>query len=196
MNAMESCCTIRSATRRIVCADALWVMAGLLFLPATFGQGKGIPQKNFATSEEATRALGAAYQKGDRKTAPEILGDKAWRIVFSGYPGIDRYERAWFLSLYQEGQEVVDDGDSRAVLILEKDEVPYPIPVVRKDAHWRFDPSERHEDSVSRRISKAELTALNVVGAYVEAQRAYHMVSACVPFIGAARDFLQRVGRD
>ncbi len=49
---------------------------------------------------------------------------------------------------------------------------------------------------MSRRISKAELTALNVVGAYVEAQRAYYMVSACVPFIGAARDFLQHVGRD
>ncbi len=93
MNAMGSCCTIRSAICRNMCADALWVMAGLLFLPATFGQGKGIPQKNFATSEEATRALGAAYQKGDRKTAPEILGDKAWRIVFSGYPVAD--SRDW-----------------------------------------------------------------------------------------------------
>jgi hypothetical protein len=149
-------------------------MAGFLFLPAAFAQGKGPPQKTFATPEEAAKALAAAYQKEDSKAVVEILGDKARRLVFSGDPVIDRHERAWFLSLYQEGHEVVADGARRFVLQLGKDGQPYPIPLVKKDARWRFDPSEGHEDLLSRRISKAELTALNLVDAYVDAQREYH----------------------
>jgi DUF2950 family protein len=174
MAAMRSYFTIRSAIGRIGCACGLWVVAGCLFLPAAFGQGKAIPPKSFATPKEATRALAAAYQKGDNKTVVEILGDKAWRLVLSGDPVIDRHERAWFLSLYQEGHEVVADGKGRAVLQLGKDGQPYPIPLIKKGAQWRFDSSEGHEDLLSRRISKAELTAVNFVSAYVDAQREYH----------------------
>lgn len=150
------------------------MMAGFLFLPATFAQGKGNPQNSFATPEEAAKALAAAYQKEDSKAVAEILGDKARRLVFSGDPVIDRHERAWFLSLYQEGHEVAAEGKSRAVLQLGKDGQPYPIPLIKKEARWRFDTSEGHEDLLSRRISKAELTALNLVSAFVDAQREYH----------------------
>ena len=98
--------------RRIVCACVLWVMAGLLFLPAAFAQGKGASPKSFATPEEAARALATAYQKEDRKAVVEILGDKAQGLVFSGDPVIDRHECAWFLSLYTESHEIVPESDS------------------------------------------------------------------------------------
>jgi hypothetical protein len=149
-------------------------MAGFLFLPTAFGQSKGSSQQSFAAPEEAARALAAAYQKGDSKAAAEILGDKAQRLVFSGDPVVDRHEREWFLSLYAEGHEVVADGDRSAVLQLGKDGQPYPIPIIKKGARWQFDSSEGHEDLMSRRISKAELTAVNLVVAYVDAQREYH----------------------
>jgi hypothetical protein len=155
-----------------------WVLVLLLAspwldAPSAFGQGKSGPQKTFASPEAAAKALGAAYQKGDRQAVAEILGDKAWRLVFSGDQVIDRYERAWFLSLYREGYEVMAESDDRAVLTLGKEEIPYPIPLVKRGARWRFDPSEGHEDLLSRRLGKTELSALNVVVAYVEAQRAY-----------------------
>jgi hypothetical protein len=106
-----------------------------------------------------------------------ILSDPGWRLVFSGDPIVDRHERAWFLSLYTEGHEVVPESESRAVLTLGKNEEPYPIPIVEKGKQWRFDPSEGHEDLLSRRMSKNELSALNVVIAFVEAQREYHKES-------------------
>ncbi len=174
MSEMRCYCTSRFAMARVVRASVLWMMAGLLFLPAAFGQSKGGVQKSFATPEEAARALAAAYQKEDRKAVAEILGDKAQRLVFSGDPVIDRHERGWFLSLYKEGHEVVADDDKSAVLQLGKDGQPYPIPLVKKGARWQFDPSEGHEDLLSRRISKSELTAVNLVVAYVDAQREYH----------------------
>ncbi len=174
MNAIRRNFTVRPAIRPSLCAWVLVVAAGLLVVPAAFGQGKSGPQKTYARPAEAAKALGAAYQKGDPKTVAEVLGDKAWRLVFSGDPVIDRHERAWFLSLYREGHEVVAESDSRTVLNLGKDEQPYPIPIVKKGGRWRFDPSEGQEDLLSRRMAKTELSAVNVILAYVEAQRAYH----------------------
>ena len=163
--------TLRRLTRwvLVLLLASLWMDA-----PNAFGQGKSGPQKVFPSPEAAAKALGAAYQKGDPKAVTEILGDKAWRLVFSGDPVIDRHERAWFLSLYEEGHEVVADGGRSAVLQLGKDGQPYPIPVIKKGRLWQFDPSEGHEDLLSRRIGKAELTAVNLVVAYVDAQREYH----------------------
>jgi hypothetical protein len=148
-------------------------MAGVLLLPSAFAQSKGSSQKSFAAPKEAASALAAAYRKGDSEAVAEVLGDKARRLVFSGDPVIDRHEREWFLSLYEEGHKVVADSNRSAVLQLGKDGQPYPIPIMKKGARWRFDPSEGHEDLLSRRISKAELTAVNLVVAYVDAQREY-----------------------
>ena len=160
---------------RVTLGFLLLLLAGLdPGAPDAFGQGKSGPQETFASPEAAAKALGAAFEKGDRKIAAGILGDEAWALVFSGDPVIDRHERAWFLSLYREGHEVVAESDDRAVLNLGKDEVPYPVPIVRGKSRWRFDPSEGHEDLLSRRIGKTELSALSVVVAYVQAQREYH----------------------
>ncbi len=150
------------------------VMIGLFFASTALGAGKSAGQKTFATAQDAAKALGTAYQKGDQKTVAVILGDKALALVSSGDPVIDRHERSWFLSLYCEGNEVAAESDSRAVLQLGRDQEPYPIPIVKKGGRWRFDPSEGHEDLLSRRMSKTELNALNLVVAYVEAQREYH----------------------
>jgi hypothetical protein len=131
-------------------------------------------QRTFVSAEEAVSALGAAYARHDGKVIAEILGDQGYRLMSSGDPVIDHHEANWFRSLYKEAHEVEPQSESRAVLTLGRDGQPYPIPLVKEGGRWRFDPSEGHEDLLSRRIGKAELSALNVVIAYVGAQRDYH----------------------
>jgi hypothetical protein len=151
------------------------VMLSGYFVPAiALGQGKAQPQKSFPTAEEAAKALAGAYKSADRKALVEILGPKGQQLVSSGDPVLDRIERDWFISLYEEGCEILPESRSRAVLQLGKDEQPYPIPIVKREGKWHFDPSEGHEELLSRRMSKNELSALNVVVAYVEAQKEYH----------------------
>lgn len=149
------------------------VIGGYVLLDSAPGKERFPVQKTFASAEDAGKALGTSYKSGDRNTVAGILGDKGLRLVSSGDPVIDRYEREWFLSLYGEGHEVVHEGEDRAVLLLGRDEYPYPIPIVKKGKGWRFDPSEGHEDLLSRRISKAELSAWDMLITYVEAQREY-----------------------
>ena len=149
------------------------VIGGYLLLDAAPGEKRSSVQKTFSSAEEAAKALATSYRDLDRKAVAEILGDKGQRLVTSGDPVNDHHEREWFLALYDEGHAVLFEGDDRAVLQLGRDEYPYPIPIVKKGKGWRFDPSEGHEDLLSRRISKAELSALDVVVAYVVAQREY-----------------------
>jgi hypothetical protein len=160
----------------LVCAGLLVALAatGLVFLAPAFGKGEKMSQQTFASAEEAVKALGAAYKRGDSKSVAKILGDKGLQLVSSGDPVIDRYEREWFFSLYKEGYELMAESETRAVLQLGKDEYPYPIPIVKEGERWRFDPKEGLEDLLSRRISKAELSALNLMVACVDAQREYY----------------------
>jgi hypothetical protein len=155
-------------------------LGALLLTSTTPAQQTGVPakkafaQRTYSTAKEAATALGAAYARHDGQAIAEILGDKGYRLISSGDPVIDHNEANWFRSLYKEGHEVEPQSASRAVLSLGRDGQPYPIPLVKEAGRWRFDPSEGHEDLLSRRIGKAELSALNVVTAYVDAQRDYY----------------------
>lgn len=149
------------------------MIIGQLSLASAFAREAVVRQKIFTTAETAVEALGAAYECGDLAGVARILGDDKKSLVSSGDPVVDRHELEWFKSLYMEKHGVSLERDDRAILLLGKDEYPYPIPIVKGNKGWRFEPSEGHEDLISRRISKAELSALDLVVSYVEAQRAY-----------------------
>jgi hypothetical protein len=155
----------------LFCAGRFVTLAAvdLVFLPLAFGKGEKVSQQTFASAEDATEALGAAYKQGDSKSVAKILGDKGLRLVSSGDPVIDRYERAWFLSLYKEGHELMAESETRAVL--QRRMTTLSIPIVKEGKKWRFD--RRSRGSAGRRISKAELSA-QPHGRLVDAQREYY----------------------
>ncbi len=151
-------------------------MTALFVVLASFA---GLPEAGatqamiFPTPESAAAALGAAYESGDMAAVAAILGDPNQFLVRSGDPVIDRRERDWFLAQFRKGYKVEPDGSQRAVLEIGSRDEPYPIPIVKSGKHWRFDPQEGHEDLVSRRTSKAELNAFEVLKECVEAQADY-----------------------
>ncbi len=50
---------------------------------------------------------------------------------------------------------------------------PFPVPIVKQGGRWFFDTEAGKEEILSRRIGKNELAVLQVVRAYVDAQREY-----------------------
>ncbi|HKA39037.1 MAG TPA: DUF2950 domain-containing protein [Burkholderiales bacterium] len=156
----------RMATVGALCAAGLLAASG----PATAAETKG---KTFASPEEAVKALVAAA--GDQKAVLAILGPEAKGIVSSGDAAADKADRERFLKSYGEANKLMKSGDDMALLVVGKDEWIFPIPIVKEKAGWRFDTKEGKEEVLNRRIGRNELSVIQAVQAYVDAQREYYL---------------------
>jgi Protein of unknown function (DUF2950) len=65
------------------------------------------------------------------------------------------------------------EGTDKAVLILGREDWPFPIPLMRKDGSWRFDTAAGREEILYRRVGRNELSAIQACLAYVDAQQEY-----------------------
>ena len=132
-------------------------------------------QKTFATPEEAVKALMAAAKAGDTKAVIDILGPGSREIIHSGDAVADKTGRERFVKAYEAASKVEKSGDAKAVLSIGKDNWPFPIPVVKDAAGWRFDAKAGKEEILNRRVGRNELAVIQVLQAYVDAQREYYL---------------------
>jgi hypothetical protein len=136
--------------------------------------GATVRQKSFPTPEEGVQALLAAAQKNDTTALLEILGPEAKSFVHTGDPVSDRESREHFVTSYEEAHTLVQSGDAQVVLQIGQDEWPFPIPLIKDSAGWRFDTQEGKAEIRNRRIGRNELDVIQVCLAYVDAQREYY----------------------
>ena len=132
-------------------------------------------QRSFAAPDDAAKALVAATKSGDMKAMLDILGPGSRAIVQSGDAVADKAGRERFVKSYEEANQLEKSGDSKVVLSTGKDNWPFPIPIVKDAAGWRFDAKQGREEILNRRIGRNELSAIQVVQAYVDAQREYYL---------------------
>jgi len=130
-------------------------------------------QQSFKSAEEAADAIVAAARSGDRKAMVTVLGRDGEDIVSSGDAVADAATRQDFLAAYDVKHQVIMEGDSKAVLIVGRDDFPFPIPLVRRDGAWQFDTAAGREEVLFRRIGRNELRTIQTCLAYVDAQNEY-----------------------
>jgi hypothetical protein len=130
-------------------------------------------QQSFKTAEEAADALVSAARAGDRKGMLTILGKDGADIVSSGDSVADASARNRVIEDYDTKHQVVMEGTDRALLIIGREDWPFPIPLVRKDNTWEFDTAAGREEILYRRIGRNELSAIQACLAYVDAQQEY-----------------------
>jgi hypothetical protein len=147
---------------------ALWAAA---LLVGTMSAASA--QQSFKSADEAMNALASAAKSGDQKAVLTILGKDAEDLVSSGDPVDDQATRQRFLAAYDEKHALEMDGDAKAVMIVGKDDFPFPIPILRKGDSWRFDTAAGREEILDRRIGRNELDAIQAALAYVDAQNDY-----------------------
>lgn len=129
--------------------------------------------KAYATPEQAADDLAAAWRSGQQKAILAILGPAAGRLVSSGDPVAEREARQRLASSYADAHRIETEKGETAVIVLGKNEWPYPIPLVKIGANWRFDVSAGLQEIIDRRIGRDETNAIGVCRAYVEARREY-----------------------
>jgi len=128
--------------------------------------------KTFATPEEAVSALAAATSAKDSNALRVLFGPAGADLA-----NPDRVqatnELGTFTAALTQTNRLVRESDSRYVLEVGGDFWPFPVPIVKRDGRWFFDTEAGREEILSRRIGKNELATLQVVRAYVDAQREY-----------------------
>jgi hypothetical protein len=130
-------------------------------------------QQSFETPEAAVNALVSAAKVGDRKSVLTVLGEDATDLVSSGDEVADASDRDRIIEAYDAKHQLVMQGPDKAVLILGKEDWPFPIPLLRKHGTWRFDSTAGREEILFRRIGRNELSAIQTCLAYVDAQNEY-----------------------
>jgi hypothetical protein len=149
--------------------------ARLAFLTATVLAMASVAnaQQSFKTAEEAASALVSAAKAGDRKAMLTVLGPEGADIVSAGDSVADASARNRVIESYDAKHQLVMEGTDKAVLIIGREDWPFPIPLVRKDNAWRFDTAAGRDEILYRRIGRNELSAIQACLAYVDAQQEY-----------------------
>ena len=129
-------------------------------------------EPSFRSPQAAIDALVEAVKAGSTEKIVAVLGPEGEKLASSGDDVADEAARQRFLTAYDEAHEA-KESDGRALLIIGKDEYPFPIPVVADGGAWRFDTAAGAEEILDRRIGQNELSAIQVLKAYVDAQREY-----------------------
>jgi hypothetical protein len=103
-----------------------------------------------------------------------IFGPSGKELIFSGDKVADKRRREEFIKAYDEKNKLVQEGDS-VVLVIGKNDWPFPIPLVKKGTAWVFDTEKGKQEVLNRRIGENELFTIQTLLAVVDAQREYAM---------------------
>ncbi len=131
-----------------------------------------VHQTSFSSPDEALKALIDALKANNLAAVTRIFGPQIEPILNSGDPVADKNGREKFVASADEAHHFDGSGDT-LTLIIGKDDWPFPIPLKKVDNHWRFDTAAGKEEMLDRRIGQNELSTIQTMLAYVDAQRDY-----------------------
>ena len=173
-SAMSSSDQTRSGTvyRQARTSAFLWVVLALLVSgPRAMAAPSG--EETFASPGRAAAALSAAWRADGVTALLKIFGPGGRNLVTSGDPVAERTTRERFAASYDQQHRIELQGADEAILIIGKEDWPYPIPIVREGSAWRFDVKAGIEQVLDRRIGANEIHAIEVSRVYVMAQREF-----------------------
>ena len=146
----------------------------LLLLGLTSASCARQPQeRRFATPEEAVAALIDTAKAGNLDELLTLFGPEGKELIASSDPATARNNRAVFDVAASERWRLADLRPDTKELIVGNEDWPFPIPLVKDAAGWRFDTAAGKEEILARRIGRNELAVLETCHAYVTAQRLF-----------------------
>lgn len=148
------------------------MLAGIALTVAAVSSVSAAEQRAFLSLEEAQSALIAAVKARDTNELSAIFGPSACEIS-NPDPVQAARELEDFAKLLSTEAVLETRGDTKAILLIGSESWPFPVPLVKRDGSWLFDPLAGKEEIINRRIGQNELAAIGVCRAYLDAQRRY-----------------------
>ena len=153
--------------------------AALVFLLAVLTAGTSVAaaapeaQMHFGTPEAAVEVLLTALKNSDDQALSALFGAEYADRLLSKDKVAAREDRTRLYEAAQKTWTLRKDTADQAVLVIGPGAWPFPVPLVRSGADWRFHTAEGIEEIVNRRIGRNELTTIAACRFYIAAQRQY-----------------------
>lgn len=177
-------------------AAAVSLAAGaLLLFSIVTTRAEPLIQATYGTTEDAVVALVNAVREEGTAEIVKVLGAAGLDVASSGDEISDRDRRTRFVSAFEEAHSIQQESAAKAILIIGKDEFPFPIPMVQEGSAWRWDTDAGLDEILTRRIGENELTTIEVMRAIAEAQQEYARIDRDGRGVQYARRLLSREGK-
>jgi hypothetical protein len=180
--------THNSGSRRL--GAILAVLLGVLALAGPAQAATAEPQMRFGTPEAAVEVLLTAFKNDDDRALSALFGAEYADRLLSKDKVAARESRERLYQAAQKAWTLRKDTADRAVLIIGAGAWPFPIPLVRSGADWRFHTAEGVEEIVNRRVGADELGVIATCRNYISAQRQY---ASKIRDKSGVRKFAQRI---
>ena len=146
------------------------ILAAAILIAAAF---PAHAQQTYPSPEAAVKDLVDSAKAKTPGFGDRILGKDGAALLRSG----DADEDARNLKEFNEAaaaETSIDDGpDGSKILRVGKNGWTLPLPLVKTDAGWRFDPAKGKEEMTNRRVGYNEFSAIEACKAYIAAQEEY-----------------------
>ncbi len=133
--------------------------------------------RRFGKPEDAVQALISAASKDTVEPILAIFGPAGKALIDTSDAASARRGRQVFAAAAAEGWHLEDRSDGAKTLILGNEQWPFPVPLIREPAGWRFDTEAGREEIITRRIGRNELAVIEACETYVLAQHVYASAS-------------------
>jgi hypothetical protein len=128
--------------------------------------------RGFEGPEQAVHTLRTALDRSDVTQLQEIFGSAFNRVV-NPDPIEATNEFRMVAAAIQQSNSLLPSGDNQMKLKYGSDDELFPVPLVQRRDRWYFDTAAGEEELINRRIGRNELTVLEIIRTYVQAQREY-----------------------
>lgn len=148
----------------VSCSDSDQASAELKIDPA-------LGQAVFALPEDAANAFVLALRNSDEELFTKLLGSDFRAILPLGK--VDDEDVENYLSAWDESNSLLPQGEHKMLIAIGEDDWTLPIPISAGESGWYFDVEEGLERMNIRRIGRNELSTIQAVLAYYDAQMEY-----------------------
>lgn len=154
----------------------LFILTSALVFSAS-ASGTASDRQYFSTPQIAMKELVTTLKAKDTNKLLDILGSDAKPILESGDPVEDDANRNRFIKAFEEAHKLEKVNETKYLIEVGKDNWEFPIPLLKDKKGWYFDTIEGKQELVYRRIGRNEVSVINAVLAYVDAQREYYLAN-------------------
>jgi hypothetical protein len=130
-------------------------------------------QETYPTPEAAAKDLVDSAKAKTPGFGDRILGKDGAALLRSGDPDKDAENLREFNEAAAALTAIDDGANGVKLLRVGNNNWTLPLPLIKTDAGWRFDPVRGKEEMTNRRVGYDELSAIEACRAYVAAQDEY-----------------------